>query len=158
MIEGHEGYEVSDEGLVRSLDRVITRSDGVTQKLKGKILTPGVLSRGHLHVVLPGRDDRTVHSLVAEAFLGPRPDGLEVRHANGVPSDNRLVNLSYGTKRQNSLDSIVHGSHFQARKTHCKHGHPLSGSNLRVSAKGYRNCVACCRDRNRRFEAKKRSK
>jgi hypothetical protein len=30
-----------------------------------------------------------------------------------------------------------------ARKTHCKHGHPLSGPNLRISSVGYRFCGAC---------------
>ena len=29
------------------------------------------------------------------------------------------------------------------RKTHCKHGHPLSGDNLRISPNGMRACRAC---------------
>ena len=29
------------------------------------------------------------------------------------------------------------------RKTHCKHGHPLSGGNLRIGPNGTRACRAC---------------
>lgn len=30
-----------------------------------------------------------------------------------------------------------------ARKTHCVHGHPLSGDNLRIDTRGYRQCRTC---------------
>ncbi|WP_327594677.1 HNH endonuclease signature motif containing protein [Streptomyces chartreusis] len=40
-----------------------------------------------------------------------------------------------------------------ARKTHCKHGHPLSGDNVRMVTKPgrapFRECVTCRRSRNR---------
>ena len=43
-IPGHDGYEVSDHGRVRSIDRVIDQSSryGTTmqRRLKGKLLTP----------------------------------------------------------------------------------------------------------------------
>ena len=52
---------------------------------------------------------RTAHSLVAEAFLGPRPSGQEVRHLNGVPTDNRVSNLAYGTRSENHRDCYVYG-------------------------------------------------
>jgi hypothetical protein len=38
---------------------------------------------------------------VAEAFLGPRPDGYQVCHGPAGQLDNRLVNLSYGTRSKN---------------------------------------------------------
>ena len=43
---------------------------------------------------------KTVHRLVARAFLGERPD-LEVNHKNGDKTDNRLENLEYVTGAQN---------------------------------------------------------
>lgn len=43
---------------------------------------------------------RTVHSLVAEAHLGPRPPGLEVNHKDGDRINNRLENLEYVTKSE----------------------------------------------------------
>lgn len=51
-----------------------------------------------------------VHSLVAEAFIGPRPPGLIVCHKDGNPKNNNVDNLYYGTTKQNSADSIRHGT------------------------------------------------
>lgn len=36
-------------------------------------------------------------------------------------------------------DTLIHNE----RKTHCPHGHPYSGSNLRFDKKGYRRCLTC---------------
>lgn len=44
---------------------------------------------------------RWVHQLIAEAFLGPRPEGQEVMHLDDDGFDNRLGNLRYGTKAEN---------------------------------------------------------
>jgi hypothetical protein len=37
------------------------------------------------------------------------------------------------------------------RKTHCKHGHPLSGDNLRIGPNGVRACRACNAANQRAF-------
>lgn len=42
-----------------------------------------------------------VHQLIAHAFLGPRPEGADVDHINGNPSDNRPENLRYMTHSDN---------------------------------------------------------
>lgn len=86
-----------------------------------------------------------VHALVAQAFIGPRPEGLEVRHLNGDPLDNRPENLAYGTGSDNRADSIRHGTHHQARKTECPQGHPYDSTNTRFTPDGKRKCRACAR-------------
>lgn len=168
-IPGFEGqYEASDTGLIRSLDRYVTTrrrahktGDEMTeyQSLrKGRILKPGTLKpSGHLHVVLAGRFDRTVHTLVLEAFVGPCPPGMMARHLNDNPTDNQLENLCWGTRRENSYDAVKNGRHWQVRKTHCKRGHPLTGDNLRISQRGHRQCKECGRQRNRAHLARKRA-
>lgn len=53
-----------------------------------------------------------MHQLVLEAFVGHRPEGYEVRHfPDSGRSNNRLENLSWGTRQANANDRIVHGTH-----------------------------------------------
>lgn len=51
-----------------------------------------------------------IHRLVLLAFVGECPPNQEVRHLNGIKTDNNLSNLAYGTKRENYLDSVEHGA------------------------------------------------
>ncbi len=53
---------------------------------------------------------RFVHVLVAEAFIGPKPEGLVVRHRNGINSECHVGNLAYGTYLENSADMATHGT------------------------------------------------
>ncbi|MFM7012619.1 MAG: HNH endonuclease signature motif containing protein [Betaproteobacteria bacterium] len=39
---------------------------------------------------------RKVHQMVLETFVGPKPEGMQTRHLNGVRTDNRLENLKWG--------------------------------------------------------------
>ena len=102
-VVGYEGrYEVSLSGEVRSI-------------LTGRILKPGTQSRGYQTVVLydgssPKRpQSKTVHSLVAEAFLGPRPDKMTINHLDGDKSNNRLDNLEYCSMSDNARHAVAHG-------------------------------------------------
>src|SRR3546814_16009402 len=45
-----------------------------------------------------------------EAFVGPRPDGMEVAHNDGDPLNNRLENLRYATPAENTDDKLKHGT------------------------------------------------
>lgn len=150
-IPNYEGlYEVSNFGNVRSLDRVIVGSDGVPQRFKGQTMPPR--SNGsHFSVKLrSGHQKREVwyvHRLVLAAFVGPCPEGMEVRHLDGNPANNSLENLKYGTVSENRFDSVRHGTHVETCKTHCPRGHILAEPNLVRWAKrnGHRNCLACSR-------------
>ena len=53
-----------------------------------------------------------VHRLVADAFHGKCPEGLQVRHLNRNPKDNRPENLKYGTTKENANDRIGHGTYL----------------------------------------------
>lgn len=155
-IPGWEGlYEASDQGRIRSLDRVVKRRDGKERFSPGRVLSPAARNSGHLYVCLhdTAGSQRTyyVHRLVMCSFVGPRPDGLEVCHWNDVPTDNRLVNLRYGTRSENKHDSVRNRVHNQVKKTHCPRGHELTSPNLTPSGKraGRRRCLACARARSR---------
>jgi hypothetical protein len=54
---------------------------------------------------------RTVHSIVCEAFHGPRPgDGYWVAHDNGINQDCRAGNLAWKTVAANMADKRRHGT------------------------------------------------
>lgn len=147
-VVGYESsYEVSDMGRVRSLDRTVTFPDGRRRTARGRLLKPGHVPRGHRYVNLGRGNSQYVHQLVAAAFLGPRPDGHEVCHNNGDPTDNRAPNLRYDTRQANYMDMFVHGTHPQARKTHCKNGHEFSEDNTAIRRDRYqRVCLICKRE------------
>lgn len=51
-----------------------------------------------------------LHRLVAEAFIGPMPEGEIVRHRDGVRAHNHAGNLRYGSKWDNAEDAREHGT------------------------------------------------
>ena len=151
-IPGHPGYQVSDHGRVRGLDRTTTTTNGQVRHYKGKILSTPLNTGGYqtVHLYTHGKSrKRYVHALVAEAFIGPRPEGMEVCHNDGDPTNNSLENLRYGTRSDNMLDRVRHGTDPQASRTHCSLGHELFAENLRASVAklGHRKCLACNRAR-----------
>jgi hypothetical protein len=152
---GFEGrYSISNTGEVRSDLRVIERSDGKTQRVYPRNLKPAADRKGYLYVNL-WRDNIGatcyIHQLVLRAFVGPCPDGQEIRHLDGNSMNNRLDNLQYGTRSENFLDTVRHGTHRNAKKTHCPQGHPYDEANTYIGRKKnggyYRKCKECQRIR-----------
>ena len=52
---------------------------------------------------------RPVHSLVCEAFIGPKPDGHEINHKDGIKAHNGVENLEYCTRSENAAHAIALG-------------------------------------------------
>jgi len=87
-IQGFEGrYEVSDRGHVKS--------GGV------KILRGAISSNKYLVVNLQSLV-HCVHTLVLEAFVGPRPAGLVCDHIDGDRFNNCVGNLRWITSAENT--------------------------------------------------------
>ena len=106
------GYQASSLGRVRSLDRMVLGRDGREELHRGKVLKPQSMRNGYVEVFIRDgkrRKHRTVHTLVAEAFIGERPKGADVMHLNGDRSDNRAVNLCYGTRSENLRQTYSYG-------------------------------------------------
>lgn len=127
-VAGFEGkYEVSNFGMVRSLDRIVLRSGpkGSYYTRRGRILKPITSTCGYLEICL-GRGPLTtelrvgIHILVLEAFVCPMPYGLETRHRDGNPKNNNLTNLQWGTPKENSEDKKRHGTMPQG-ELHSRH-------------------------------------
>ncbi len=104
-VVGYEGYyEVSSDGQVASL---VYRSGRAN--IPRRLLKAAMWRRGYLYVQLwvQGRaKNRTVHSLVAEAFIGPRPDGYDINHRDADRANNDRRNIEYVTPRQNEDHAV----------------------------------------------------
>lgn len=99
-IEGFDGmYQVSNLGRVKSLYRTTKE---ITEE--GRILKASIGKRGYWYVALfkDGKNHtKTVHRLMANAFM-PNPDNLpNINHISGIRSDNRLENFEWCTQKQN---------------------------------------------------------
>lgn len=110
---------MSDHGRVRSLPRVVEVLNrwGTTtrRRFPGVVLSPCINTArsDRRYVTLHDSGEqysRLVSNLVAAAFLGPRPDGLQVCHNNGRATDDRAANLRYDTPTGNAADCVLHGT------------------------------------------------
>lgn len=79
----------------------------------GRCLKPYIIGKGYLGFALrhDGETIRaTIHAIVAEAFIGPRPDGCDVCHNGGDRTNNAVSNLRYDTRAGNLADREKHGT------------------------------------------------
>jgi hypothetical protein len=135
-VVGYPRFEVSDRGDVRNL------RTGRTLKAYD--------AAGYLQIAVWGGCFR-VHRAVTEAFHGTPEPGAEACHVNGDSLDNRACNLRWGTRSENVLDEVAHGTHVQARKTHCPHGHEYTATNTYTyPVSGNRRCRTCDREYERK--------
>lgn len=90
-----------------------------------------------------GNDLPTIgaHRVAYHLVKGPIPDGLTIDHLCGNPACCNPAHLEAVTMRENILRGNGIGAR-NARKTHCKNGHPFDGDNL-VVRNGRRCCVTC---------------
>ena len=96
-------YAVSNLGRVKRVVRYQNTGS------KSGVLSQQLQNSGYLIVHLSINNKhkmRTAHSLVAEAFIGPRPPGLDVNHKDGVKTNNSDSNLEYVTRRDNLCHSV----------------------------------------------------
>jgi NUMOD4 motif len=151
-VPGYEGlYEVSRNGDVRSIPRPSTA---------GGIMRPGRTKKGYRHVALckNGRQKTwKVATLVAAAFIGSRPVGLDVCHNDGDSGNDCAGNLRYDTRGGNIADQVLHGTHNHSSVDACgKCGGPLTW----VPGEGRRRCETCTREqaaaRTRRYYQRNR--
>lgn len=103
-IEGFEGYQVSNLGRVRSC---VNNRHGLCDKYH--LLVPCRNKLGYCSVNLGRNKRRSIHRLVAEAFIPNKHNYPLVRHLDDNPSNNVVDNLAWGTQIDNMQDCVKHG-------------------------------------------------
>lgn len=164
-VAGYEGmYEVSSIGNVRSLPRLLRVRDH-DHRVRGKMLTKSLMTgTGYPRVTL-SKDGRvttkSIHRLVALAFVPGYEPGLEVCHFDGDRQNNVASNLRWDTRSGNMRDMVRHGRNAMTNRTHCPRGHEYSAENTKVY-EGRRFCITCSRERGRKrqreYRARKRAR
>lgn len=107
-VKDYEGlYEVSNLGRVRSVSRIIRwgRGKGYDKLIESKILSPSINNSGYKIIPLSKPKHkticRTIHRLVAEAFI-PNPNNLtDVNHKDEDKMNNNVENLEWMTHKDN---------------------------------------------------------
>lgn len=96
-------YEVSSFGRVKALDRIVNYKDGRSY-LKREAILNAKSKQGYPGVsLLPRTPRQCVHTLVASAFLGPKPAGARtVNHKDGNKSNNHVENLEWASYAENN--------------------------------------------------------
>lgn len=114
-VPGFEGYYVSCDGTLYS-DKA---NSAFSQRLISK-LNPGPDKHGYrvMTVKKPGGGWRHLYAHVAVAltWIGPKPDGMEVCHNDGVISNCHYTNLRWDTHRANMQDKKAHGTEVIGEK------------------------------------------
>jgi len=110
-------YEVSNYGQIRSWKPLRNNSPLPTEP---RLLSLHPDKDGYLKTILyteEGRHDLRVHILVCKTFnRPPKENETIVRHLNGVNTDNRNINLDWGTHKDNSNDSKNHGTYVHGER------------------------------------------
>lgn len=105
-IRGYLGlYEISSLGRVKSLSRAKLTPSGKCCNSSEKILSAGHIGKDGYEFVYLRKDGQSrrfyVHRLVAKEFL-PLPNSDMVNHKNGIKFDNRVENLEWCNRSENT--------------------------------------------------------
>lgn len=106
-IVGFEGYyQVSTNGNVKSLNRVIEHSNGYSRLIKGKEIKPFINGSGYLQIKLSKNGESFfpyVHKLVATAFIDNTNNYTEVNHIDHNKLNCNIANLEWCTRSENMI-------------------------------------------------------
>lgn len=102
-VVGFEGrYEVSSEGRIKALSRDIDYSDGRKGRLPERLIKGTLLSAGYYCVSFDTKTRKSIHTVVAEAFLGASEYRQTVNHKDGNKTNNCVENLEWATYKENN--------------------------------------------------------
>lgn len=116
------GYEVSNLGNVRSIDRIVQTAKQPL-RLKGKVLKPAIDKKGYKRVAImvDGKlITLKVHRIVAKAFIDNINDKPQVNHIDGIKTNNHVSNLEWMNNSENIQHAFDNGL-MKAKRLHESH-------------------------------------
>jgi hypothetical protein len=124
-VVGYEGiYEISSIGRIRGITRTVEirhwHGGKESRVVLGKVGNHRLDKDGYLSVLLSNRKRqlKKIHALVAEAFIGPRQDGMTVNHKDGNKANNSPGNLEYLSASDNLRHAWATGLNCGRGETH----------------------------------------
>jgi hypothetical protein len=150
-VHGHTLVPNRANTIMDIMGRLVVQENGCA-------LWPGVRNKqGYGQVGYQGKQWR-VHDLMYEHFIGPVPEGLVLDHiVCDTPSCGNFAHLKVSTQAENVLRGQGPCAR-NARKTHCKNGHPFAGENLGHMANGERYCKTCGQAKWAKYKAANRER
>lgn len=114
-IEGFDGrYSVSNYGRLKQNELTFISLQNKVIHHEEKIIEPHTWQSRYLRIDLVNNKKNKkyklstyVHKLVAEMFIGPRPQGYVIDHIDGNYLNNRVDNLRYCTRKENQNNPIT---------------------------------------------------
>lgn len=111
VVNYNTNYEISDDGRLRRGD---------------KILRLGLAGGGSHYPYYPmmvggAKRGYYIHNLVLEAFVGPRPDGMQCNHKDGNKLNNHVDNLEWVTHKNNMIHAARNHLLKPSKRNGCQH-------------------------------------
>jgi hypothetical protein len=115
-VAGHEMYEASSWGRIRSMELRGLQKDKTTPTLK--VARPNRLGYDVVGIKLSKgvTKPRYVHRLVCMAFHGPCPEGCTASHLDGNSLNNAPSNLVWETMLENIRRKREHGTQYHGEE------------------------------------------
>ncbi len=140
------GYECSDKGRARSVDRTVG-----ARRLRGQLLSTRRNEDGYVLVNIrcdstdPAHSRRhtvTMHKLVLTTFDRPRPDGMETCHSDRGKAFNWWPEgIRWGSKPENHADQVSAGTAVVPASFPCRNA-PGCGGTVKNPGRRCTDCVA----------------
>lgn len=132
-----------EKALISERALFLARTRSVPEPNTGCWMWLGAITNGgYAHATIRKKTWR-----IARALLGlPKNNrSLVARHRCDTPLCVNPDHIERGTESENHMDAVRRGRYWPNRtiKTHCKRGHELTGTNLRIDRKGRRVCKTC---------------
>jgi hypothetical protein len=115
-IEGHPNYQVSNLGRVKRLEIVEANNKTRACRLPERIMKGSFSKAAGWFVYLPGSNKQQIIArLVLTAFVRPPFEGEFARHLDDDKQNQNLINLAWGTRRDNGSDAVKNKRYNSAK-------------------------------------------